>query len=117
MSSPAAARTPSQLDRTLLALSDPTRRHLVERLGRRPLRPTDLGRGLPITRPAVSRHLRVLRNAGLVEAVPQGREILYQLAGNARGIEEARAYFERMSRSWDRALAAFKKFAELEDAT
>ena len=113
---PATARRQSLLDSTLLALADPTRRRLVERLGRRPQRPTDLGRGLPITRPAVSRHLRVLRNAGLVEAVPQGREILYQLAENARGIEQARAYFERVSRGWGQALLAFKIFAESEDA-
>jgi DNA-binding transcriptional ArsR family regulator len=112
---PAEARTQSRLDTTLLALADPTRRRLVERLGRRPQRPTDLGRGLPITRPAVSRHLRVLRNAGLIEAVPQGREILYRLS-DTRGIEEARAYFERVSRGWDQALAAFKKFAEMEDS-
>src|SRR5882672_5968724 len=110
------ARTQSGLDTTLLALSDPTRRRLIERLGRKPQRPTDLGRGLPITRPAVSRHLRVLRNAGLVTAVPQGREMLYRLADDARGIDEARAYFERISRGWDRALLAFKKFAESEEA-
>jgi DNA-binding transcriptional ArsR family regulator len=114
---PDAARTQGQLDRTLLALSDPTRRRLVERLGRRPQRPTDLGRGLPISRPAISRHLRVLRNAGLVSAVPQGREILYQLAERARGIEEARAYFERVSRGWDQALSAFKRYAESEEST
>jgi DNA-binding transcriptional ArsR family regulator len=112
---PANASSQSRLDQTLLALSDPTRRRLVERLGRRPQRPTDLGRGLPMTRPAVSRHLRVLRNAGLVEAEPQGRELLYRLAENARGLEEARDYFERTSRGWDQALAAFKKFAESED--
>jgi DNA-binding transcriptional ArsR family regulator len=114
---PGAAQTDSRLDRTLLALSDPTRRRLVERLGRKPQRPTDLGRGLPITRPAVSRHLRVLRNAGLITAAPQGREILYRLAENARGIDEARAYFDRVSRGWDQALSAFKRFAEMGDST
>jgi len=113
---PRTTHTASRLDRTLLALSDPTRRHLLDRLGRKPLRPTDLARGLPITRPAVSRHLRVLRQAGIVIAVPQGREIRYRLAENARGIEEARAYFERVSRGWDQALLAFKRFAEMEDS-
>src|SRR5258706_13466965 len=113
---PATARTQTHLDRTLLALSDPTRRRLVERLGRKPLRPTDLRRGLPMTQPAVSKHLRVLRNAGLIEAMPQGREIFYRLAENARGIAEARAYFERVSRGWDQALLAFKKFAESEES-
>ena len=112
---PATVRQPGRLDRTLLALSDPTRRRLVERLTRKPQRPTDLTRGLPMSRPAVSRHLRVLRNAGLVKAAPQGREMLYQLADDPRGLEEARAYFERVSRGWDVALAAFKRFAEMEE--
>ena len=103
------------LERTLLALADPTRRHLVERLTRCPQRPTDLMHGLPMSRPAVSRHLRVLRHAGLVKAVPRGREILYQLADNPRGLAEARTYFEHVSHGWDVALAAFKRFAESED--
>jgi DNA-binding transcriptional ArsR family regulator len=111
----ALARKTGPLDRTLLALADPTRRRLVDRLGRRPQRPTDLGRGLPMTRPAVSKHLRVLRRAGLVTAVRQGREVLYQRAQDPRGIEEARAYFDRVSRGWDQALQAFKRFAETED--
>jgi len=112
---PPTARA-TRLDRTLLALSDSTRRYLLDRLGRRPQRPTDLGRGLPITRPAVSRHLRVLRNAGLIDAVPQGREIRYRLAENTRAIDEACAYFERMSRGWDEALIAFRKYAESEES-
>lgn len=81
------------------------------------MRASDLGAGLPITRPAVSRHLRVLRDAGIVRAVPRGREMLYGLAADQRGIDEARAYFDQVSRGWDRALAAFKTFVErgLED--
>jgi DNA-binding transcriptional ArsR family regulator len=109
---PAAALRSSRLDRTLLALADPTRRRLVERIRREPQRASDLGAGLPITRPAVSRHLRVLREAGIVTALPRGREVVYGLAVDQRGIEEARAYFDEISRGWDRALAAFKAFAE-----
>ena len=108
---PASARA-SRLDRTLLALADPTRRRLVERIRREPQRASDLGAGLPITRPAVSRHLRVLRRAGIVSALPRGREVLYGLAADPRGLDEARAYFDEISRGWDRALAAFKAFAE-----
>jgi DNA-binding transcriptional ArsR family regulator len=107
-----ATRRAARLDRTLLALADPTRRRLVERIRQGPVRASDLGDGLPITRPAVSRHLRVLRSAGIVRAVPRGREVLYRLSDDPRGIEEARGYFEEMSRGWDRALAAFKAFAE-----
>jgi len=104
----------SSLDRTLAALSEPTRRRLIERLGGGPHRASDAWRGLRISRPAVSRHLRVLRRAGLVSVVPRGRERIYQLAREPQGIAEARAYFERVGVFWDRALDAFKRFAEQE---
>lgn len=112
----AAARREDALNRTLLALADPTRRRLVERVASGPVRATDLSRGLPISRPAVAKHLRVLRGAGIVTAVPQGREVLYHLSEQPDGLAEARAYLERISRGWDEALAAFKRFAEAEDA-
>ena len=102
------------LDRTLAALADPTRRRLLDHVGRRPQRPSDLGRGFSISRPAVSRHLRVLRRAGLVEAIPQGREMLYRLATRSSPLVEVREYVERVSRAWDRALERFKAFAEQE---
>src|SRR5262249_59318804 len=86
------------LDRTLIALADPTRRRLLDHVSRRPQRPSDLGRGLPMTRPAVSRHLRVLRQAGLVEALPQGREMLYRLSPQPNSLTEVRRYVERLSR-------------------
>jgi DNA-binding transcriptional ArsR family regulator len=104
------------LDRTFAALADPTRRMLVERIGRKPRRAGDLCRGLTMSRPAVSKHLRVLRQAGLVSATPQGREMMYQLAPTSAGLEEARAYVHRVSRLWDHALQAFKAFAEEEDS-
>jgi DNA-binding transcriptional ArsR family regulator len=105
-----------RLDRTLLALADPTRRRLVERVAAGPVRATDLSKGLPISRPAVAKHLRVLQGAGLVTRLPQGREVLYSLAENSAAIDEARAYFEKISRDWDTALDAFKRFAESEDS-
>jgi DNA-binding transcriptional ArsR family regulator len=103
------------LDRTFAALADPTRRTLLERMGRKPHRAGDLCRGLTISRPAVSKHLRVLREAGLVSAIPRGREMLYRLAPEARGLDRAREYIERATAFWDRALVAFKAFAEQED--
>jgi len=109
-----AVRT-TPLDRTFAALADPTRRRLLDHVSRQPRRPTDLARGLPMTRPAVSKHLRVLRHAGLVEAVPQGREMLYRLASQPTRLDEVRIYVERVGRAWDRALARFKAFAEMED--
>jgi DNA-binding transcriptional ArsR family regulator len=103
------------LDRTFAALADPTRRMLLERMGRKPHRAGDLCRGLTISRPAVSKHLRVLREAGLVNAIPRGREMLYRLAPATPGLDQARAYIERTSKLWDRALEAFKAFAEQEE--
>ncbi|TMA59783.1 MAG: winged helix-turn-helix transcriptional regulator [Deltaproteobacteria bacterium] len=105
----------TRLDRTLAALADPTRRRLLDRVGQRAVRAGDLGRGLPMSRPAVSKHLRILREAGLLEAVPQGREMRYRLAPRPTSLAEVRQYVERVSRAWDRALEAFKAFAE-EDA-
>ena len=101
------------LDRTLVALADPTRRKLIERIGRKTQRASDLCRGLPMSRPAVSRHLRVLREAGLVAAAPEGREMRYRLAHPQR-LLEVRQYVERVSHFWDQALEAFKAFAERE---
>jgi DNA-binding transcriptional ArsR family regulator len=109
------ARRITRLDRTLLALADPTRRELIERVGRGPVRATDLSRGFPMSRPAVAKHLRVLQGAGLVMAVPQGREVLYHRAEDTSSIDEARAYFERMSSDWDKALDAFRRFAEAQE--
>ncbi len=104
----------TRLDRTLTALADPTRRRLLDRVGRKAVRAGDVAVGLPMSRPAVSKHLRILREAGLVEGVPQGREILYRLASRDAALAEVRGYVERLSGTWDRALAAFKAFAEQE---
>ena len=99
------------LDRTLVALADPTRRKLIDRIGRKTQRASDLCRGLPMSRPAVSRHLRVLREAGLVAATAEGREMRYRLAHPQR-LVEVRQYVERVSQFWDTALDAFKRYAE-----
>lgn len=68
-----------------------------------------------MTRPAVSKHLRVLRHAGLVQAVPKGREMLYRLSPQPTALNEVCEYVDRVSRAWDRALERFKAFAEQED--
>jgi DNA-binding transcriptional ArsR family regulator len=99
-------RRPSSaaLDRTFAALADPTRRMLLERIGRQPYRAGDLCRGLSIS-----------RHAGLVTATPQGREMLYRLSPTSSRLEDVRTYVERVSRLWDVALEAFRAFAEEED--
>jgi len=91
----------------LQALGDPTRREIFECLARRPLAVTDLANALPVSRPAVSQHLRVLKDAGLVIMRPKGTRHVYQV--DPKGLEMMRQYLDRM---WDKALASFKVFAE-----
>ena len=85
------------------ALGDATRRRVFERLARRPMSVGRLAHGLDVTRPAVSQHLKVLRDAGLVGVRPQGTSRIYYV--DPKGIEAMRNYLDGF---WDRALAAFK---------
>jgi DNA-binding transcriptional ArsR family regulator len=91
----------------LTALADPTRRSIVEALADGPLPVGELARRLPVTRPAVSQHLKVLKHAGLVSERAAGTRRLYRL--DPRGLAEVRAWLDRF---WDRALVAFKEAAE-----
>ncbi len=98
--------------RAFTALADPTRRLVFERLARQPMSVGRLARGLTVTRPAVSQHLRVLKDAGLVIDREEGTRRIYRV--DARGIEAMRSYLDRF---WDRSLAAFKVAAERESDT
>jgi DNA-binding transcriptional ArsR family regulator len=89
------------------ALGDPTRRAIFERLATRPQPVGELAHGLPVSRPAVSQHLRVLKLAGLVTDVAQGTRRIYRIDPN--GIGWLR---DQLDRFWDQALAAFKAVAE-----
>ena len=91
------------------ALADPTRGAVFERLRRGPLPVGEIARDLPVSRPAVSQHLRVLKEAGLVTERKDGTRRLYRV--DPRGVEELRAYFDGF---WTDALAAFKAAAENE---
>jgi DNA-binding transcriptional ArsR family regulator len=91
------------------ALGDPTRRTVFERLREGPRSVGDLARGLPVSRPAVSQHLRVLKQAGLVRERREGTRNYYSVNGD--GLAELRTYFEGF---WDETLAAFKAAAESE---
>jgi DNA-binding transcriptional ArsR family regulator len=90
------------------ALGDPTRRAIFERLADRPRAVGELALELLVSRPAVSQHLRVLKEAGLVIDTPDGNRRIYQL--NPAGVGDLRAYLDRF---WNRSLAAFKAAAEL----
>jgi len=86
----------------LTALADPTRRAIFERLGGGPRAVVELAQGLPVSRPAVSQHLKVLLEAGLVTGRSAGARRLYQL--NPDGLGALRAWLDQF---WDQALAAF----------
>jgi DNA-binding transcriptional ArsR family regulator len=91
----------------LSALGDPTRRAIFERLGDRPCAVGELARELPVSRPAVSQHLKVLRDAGLVIGRRVGTRRIYQL--DPDGLRALQAY---LARFWNRALTAFRAAVE-----
>ncbi len=91
----------------IAALADPTRRTVFERLRTGPQPVVELARGLPVSRPAVSQHLRVLKEAGLVRDRRQGTRHYYSVDGDA--LAELREYFESF---WEDTLVAFKEAAE-----
>jgi DNA-binding transcriptional ArsR family regulator len=89
------------------ALSDPTRRRIFEELRAGPRSVGDLAAGLPVSRPAVSQHLRVLEDVGLVTHRRNGTRHLYEL--DAGGVEVLRDWVDGF---WTEALARFKQAAE-----
>lgn len=92
------------------ALGDPTRRAIFERLARGPSAVGELAATLPVTRPAVSQHLRVLREAGLVTETAQGTRRIYRI--DPRGIGAMRDWLDA---HWERALDAFKTFVDSQE--
>ena len=91
----------------LSALGDPTRRTIFERVAARPAAVGELAKGLPVSRPAVSQHLRVLKEAGLVRETAEGTRRIYRL--DPRGIGAMRDWLDS---HWERALASFKDYAD-----
>ena len=89
------------------ALGDGTRRAILERLLQGPRAVGDLAGDFPISRPAISQHLRILKHAQLVVDRPAGNRRLYEL--NLAGVEALRACFDAL---WTQALAASRKAAE-----
>ncbi|MBV9836581.1 MAG: winged helix-turn-helix transcriptional regulator [Solirubrobacterales bacterium] len=89
------------------ALGDPTRKAIFERLVDRPCAVVELASELPVSRPAVSQHLKVLKDAGLVIAQPIGTRRIYRV--DPEGLAALRADLERF---WGKALAAYKTIVE-----
>src|SRR6267142_970252 len=94
-------------DTALTALADPTRRRVLERLKSGPRSVGAIARGMTVSRPAVSQHLKVLKEAGLVTDRPDGARRVYQI--DPKGLGQIRAWLDQF---WDVALDAFK--AEVE---
>jgi DNA-binding transcriptional ArsR family regulator len=92
---------------TLDALGDPTRRAIVERLARGPAPVAQLAQGLPVSRPAVSQHLRVLLDAGLVAYETVGTRNVYRL--DRAGFEALRGWLDGF---WGDVLDAFEEYAD-----
>jgi DNA-binding transcriptional ArsR family regulator len=89
------------------ALGDPTRRAIFERLVERPQAVTELASRLPVSRPAVSQHLKVLRDAGLVVDRQAGKHRIYQVDQDGLGALRA-----ELDRYWSKTLAAYKTAVE-----
>lgn len=98
----------------LTALGDPTRRAILERLAGGPMAVGAIAHGLPVSRPAVSQHLRVLKQAGLVRDRAVANRRLYSV--DPRGLDAVRAYVDQF---WNHALEAYRRAAEQaeEDST
>ena len=92
--------------KTLQALADPTRRAVLEQLRDGPSPVGELAAGLPVTRPAVSQHLKVLKNAGLVREHRMGTRRIYSV--ETEGLVELRRYLDTF---WSDVLAAFADHA------
>ncbi|MGO9754487.1 MAG: ArsR/SmtB family transcription factor [Solirubrobacteraceae bacterium] len=91
----------------LAALADPTRREIFERLAERPRAVGELAGELPVSRPAVSQHLRVLKDAGLVFDQAEGTRRVYRV--DLAGLDALRTYLESF---WGRALSSFQAAVE-----
>ena len=102
----------TDLARAFAALADPTRREVFERVAARPRAVGELAADLPVSRPAVSQHLKVLSDAGLVTVDADGTRRIYRL--DPQGLAGLRDYLDGF---WRRSLASFKRAAETDPST
>lgn len=96
--------------RVFAALADPTRRAIFEKLADEPQSVGSLAAQLPVSRPAVSQHLKALKEAGLVEDQARGTSRIYRI--DPQGLGPVRRWLDEQ---WDKSLANFKQLAEQED--
>ncbi len=100
----------SELDNVFAAMADPTRRAIIEALSAGDETAGSLAARFPISRPAVARHIRVLRDSGIVVVRPRGRERVNSL--NPRVLAPAQEWIKHMSRFWNERLAILKSEVE-----
>jgi len=102
-----------KIDTTIAALADPTRRALLRRLAHAPSRASALAAGFAISRPAICKHTRLLKRAGLIRAKKHGREQIYELAPTGdQAITDLIEHLQEVSQFWDLALDSFKRHVE-----
>jgi DNA-binding transcriptional ArsR family regulator len=99
-----------ELDRSFLALSHPARRTIVARLAEGPATVGQASQGLGLSKPAVSKHVRVLEDAGLIRRVIEGREHRLRLEG--RSMTEAERWIERHRELWERKFDAVERYLD-----
>lgn len=112
-SGPEELMSTPNLDETLLALADPTRRRVVDLLRKKPQRAGDLAAALEVSPPRLSRHLRILRKSGLIEdsgVDHDARVSLYRL--KPEPFETLKDWLQEVESFWTMELAAFKAHAE-----
>jgi DNA-binding transcriptional ArsR family regulator len=107
-----SARVSRPADAVFRAVADPTRRAILHRLRRQDLEVGLLARHFPMSRPAISKHLRLLREAGLVVGRRAGRRNVYRL--DPRPLRRLDGWLEEYRRFWETNLLALKRFAERE---
>jgi len=98
------------VDQVFVALADPTRRLLLDSLGRHPATASALARELPVSRQGILKHIRVLRECGLVSVERSGREVRFQV--RPEPLMAAASWMTRLAATWDERLAALKRQAE-----
>jgi DNA-binding transcriptional ArsR family regulator len=101
------------LDSSIATLGDPIRKEILRRLADAPLRAGDLASGFAVSRPAISKHTRLLARAGFIQARKSGRERIYELAPSGGHLmRETIGALKELERFWEVALDAFKRHAE-----
>jgi DNA-binding transcriptional ArsR family regulator len=102
--------TAVDVDRVFVALADPTRRQVLELLGRSPTTASALAREMPVTRQGILKHLGVLRDSGLVSGVRTGREVRFHV--RPESLVATASWMTSLAATWDERLALLKRQAE-----